>query len=301
VSTFADASDTQVPSAKVDTAPQSSRSGSKSRRNLQAQRRKNILIIILIGAVIVIPLIVAGVFGGLLWWYFSVPPGGVQPAQVGPPTLHVSKSKTGNNFHTSIGLALQKAQQGSVIELLDTEHAENLVIDPARIPTTHVTLRAAPGNQVTWRSRTTDQDEPIIKLSRASDFKFEGKGITLDGTLSKGRVRNLMMIMSDCRALTVEDLRFTKFARTAVLLMNTAGTASQPIRLHRLTTVTDRKAENPLAPIYFDANPKIPPVKNNHIEIQGCTFSGFEPSKGVQSADPKVIDTDVRWPERGKN
>lgn len=285
------AHDTEDPMANADT----SLSSVKSRRRLQTSASNRSLVVVLLIVLLVIPLLLTVIAGAAIWIYFPTP--NTQPLPVGPPKLEVSKDPKRPGAFPNIQQALRNAKAGSVIELWDEIHEENLLIDPTKGPT-NVTIQAAAGREVLWRPAKNDPELPLVKLAKASEFRLRGKGIILDGTLDNTRrVNELMMITADCTGTAVEDLFFQKFARSAILLMNCTGTADQPIKLHRLTMITDA-AEKPRAAIYLDANPKVIPEKNDHIDIQGCEFHGFDPRKAIQFRDNSVMDKDVRWPGR---
>src|SRR5262249_49068234 len=139
--------------------------------------------------------------------------------------------------------ALRNAEIGSVIELWDDTYEENVIVDPGR-GRTAVTLQAAPGKQIVWRSGRNDPSQPILTLSKAGEFKLKGTGITFDGILSdkKNHVKDLMTIQFESPGLAVDDVQFKNFARSAILVMNANGAPKQPIKLTRLATETSEKA-----------------------------------------------------------
>ncbi|HZZ81564.1 MAG TPA: hypothetical protein VFE62_23885, partial [Gemmataceae bacterium] len=211
-------------------------------------------------------------------------------------TYTVSRDPSRKAPFNSIRQALQNAKVGSTIELWDDTYEENLLLDPARGMTTAVTLQAAPGKEIIWRGR--DATQPILWIAKGADFKLKGKGIVLDGTVGKEKVKDLMMITSRNPDLLIEDVQFKSFARSAVLIMNAAGNPGNPIRLKGLWTVTQEN-DKPAAAIYFDANPNVPLIpRNEHIEITDLKCVGIDADKAVSFRDEKVIGDDVKWPGR---
>jgi serine/threonine protein kinase len=287
------ATDTASPASTEDAAPKSGRGA--NRKN--ASRNNRIVIAVLILAFVVVPVFLTVVISGLIWFFY---PTQTPPAKTGPPKLEVSRASSGKNIYPSIQAALRNAEIGSVIELTDEVYEENIVIEPGPGRRTNITLQAVTGKEIVWRSAANDPNQPILKLSKAGDFKFKGKGITFDGTLDKKRqVNDLMMITLDCTGLVVEDVSFKNFARSALFVINGAGSANQPIKLLRLTTDAGDK---PRPAIYFDANPKVLPPLNDYIDIEDGDFRGIDPAKAIQikanNKDGKIVGKNVNWPGR---
>lgn len=256
-----------------------------------------LFVIILLMGFVVIPVFVAIGIGVVLWLF--VKPDDTKPQGNTPLRLEVSKER--KNAYRSIQAAIRNAEIDTVIELWDEVYEENVLFDGAKERRTNFTIQAAPGKEIVWRSARNDPDTPILRLIKTQDFKFKGKGIFLDGALGKDRtVNDLLMITSDCSGLVIEDLQFRNFARNAILVMNAAGSSNRPIRLQGLWTFT-QPFEKPQGAIYFDANPKVIPAKNNHIEIRNCEFRGIEPDVAVQfNQKAEVLGNNVTWPGRGE-
>ena len=75
--------------------------------------------------------------------------GGLYELPQGPATIEERSDRPG--AERSIQVALRKAELGSIIELWDELYVENIVIEPNR-GRTAVTLQAAPGKKIVWRS-----------------------------------------------------------------------------------------------------------------------------------------------------
>ena len=276
----------------------SSRSAVKNKKPLKSPRKMSLVTIVLILGFVVVPIcLTAGIFLPL-WWYY--PTGVDKPPDNKARKLEVTKDPGRKNAFRSIQAALRNAEIDSVIELLDDVYEENVVFDGSKGGRTSITLQAAPGKkEIVWRSGGKDPDTPLLRIIRAPDFKLKGAGITLDGALDKDRSLNdLITITSDCSGLRIEDLQMRYFTRNAILVMNAAGSQDRPIRIERLWTFT-QKFEKPRAAIYFDANPKVTPSLNEHIEIGDCKFHGLEPEQAIQfNKKLTVFGENVRWPGR---
>jgi hypothetical protein len=283
--------------APVGGTGQHGRSSSRSRSSPIGFKTKPIVAVVLVMAIVVIPIFLTAVIVSVIWF---LSPSLDQPAKGGPPKLEVSRDPSRRNTFTSIQAAARNAEFGAVIELWDDTYEENVVIEGGPNQRTNFTLQAAPGKEIIWRPARNDSKQPILTLRKAVEFTLKGKGITFDGTLpdKKRRVNDLIEISFESPGLVVEDAHFKDFARSAVFIINGAGSAGQPIKLHRLTT---ESADKTRAAIYFDANPTVFPPVNDHIEIQECIFLGHDPGKAIQFKeirDKSVFGNNVRWPGR---
>jgi hypothetical protein len=256
---------------------------------------------ILILGFVVLPVCFTGGIFSVLWfsgaWTFGFGP--EKQPEVQTLRLIVSKDANRPNAYRSINQALSKAEFDTVIELWDDVHEESVVFDGGRGGRTNITLQAAPGKEIVWKpGRNKDPQTPLLRLIKTPDFKLKGKGITFDGSLDKDRsVNDLIMITSDCSGLVIEDLQMRHFARDAVLIMNATGSANRPIRLERLWTIT-QEFEKPRAVIYFDANAKVIPPQNDHIEIRDCTFKGIDAESAIQFKDAPVRGEFIRLQDK---
>ncbi len=268
---------------------------SPTKKTPTASTRNQMVVIALVMAFVVIPIILTAVIGVTIWWFDPLAP----VTKTGPSKLEVSKDPARKNAYSTIQQAVNAAELGSIIELWDDAYAENLVIEQRADRRTQITLQAAPGKDVAWRSARNDSKEPILRITKGVEFKFKGKGITFDGTLDKSRsVNDLIMITGDAPGLLVDEAQFKNFTRCAVFVINGAGSANQPIKLHRLVT---ESADKNRAAIFFDANKNVlaTPV-NQYIEIDDCDFRGHDPAKAIQfrpaTKENPVFGEGVRWP-----
>jgi serine/threonine protein kinase len=283
--------------SSTDAARPSGCASLRTRKAPFASKTNPILIILLVMAFVIIPLLLTAVIGGLIWFFYPTSPLALKS---GPPKLEVSRDGKRPNSYTSIQAAVRSAPTGATIELWDDIYEENVVIERGSSQRTNFTLQPALGKEITWRSARSDAKQPILMLRKAIEFTLNGKGITFDGILpdKKGTVNNLIEISFESPGLIVQDAQFNNFAHSAIFLINAAGSASQPIKLHRLATESSAKTR---AAIYFDANPNVLPPVNSHIEIQNCDFRGTEIGKAIQFKQLKgktVFGDNVRWPGR---
>jgi serine/threonine protein kinase len=274
---------------------EAARAPSKGKKVPIASKNNPIVVMSLVMAFVVIPIILVTIIFGAIWFFSPPTP---PPVKTGPPKLEVSKDPNRKDAYASIQAALRKAEIGSTIELWDDTYEENIVIDP-NVGRTSITLQAAPGKEIVWRAIRNDPTQPIITLRKAAEFKFKGKGITLDGSLNKDRqINDLVMVQLDCSGLLMEDLAFKNFSRSAIFVINVTGNESNPVKLQGLITETSDKNR---AAIFFDANQNVGRGINDHIVVENCEFRGHDPAKAIQFREIKggsVFGKDVRWPGR---
>jgi serine/threonine protein kinase len=268
--------DTEDPSAKADTAPE----GGKSIRALvkkaavrDPHRAWIVFGIIGAGALVLIT--------GLLIFIFRNT-GGTPGA--GRKTLDVTNNARYANSYRTVRSAMQNAQPGDVIQLMDSEHYENLHIDQRDIKdlTMDVTVQAAPGREVVWRSSRSEEAVPILTLQNARNFKV--KGISFDGAIdATKRVKDLIVINFASAGLTIEDSSFRSFGHSAVYIVNAAGTRDKPIRLLNLKATATIGAQ-PEAVVLFEAKDQVEPPQNSFIEMSGGDFPGLNAVKEIGNA-----------------
>jgi serine/threonine protein kinase len=275
--------DTEDPTAALDTTPvRSGKRLARAKAEVREQRRLKIVL-----AAVGIPFLI--VIAGLVWWFFP------RTAPVAPatrPTLVVSRDAGKPYTYRTISQALRQAQAGDVIELHDQRHEENLTVEvgPGKSPA-NITLQAAPGLEVVWGPAHKDELEPILKLRRAAGFQLKGEGITLDG---QDRVRDLISINLQCPGALIEGLTLKGFKRSAIAIVNGAGEANRPIRLHQLTVHGVAKGKPAL---YLDANPSVETVPfDDYIELTDLNVPGFDVAKAVQKKDNTVTGSHLVLP-----
>jgi eukaryotic-like serine/threonine-protein kinase len=289
------ATDTDHATAKGDTTPSAKRRTARSTPVLQADTRNPLVVSMLVLAFVVLPVCLVGIIGGAVWWFY-------EPAATlnksGPPKLEVSRDPQLKKKFTTIQAALRGAEIGSVIELWDETYDENVVVEAGANLRTSITLQAASGKEIVWRSARNDPADPILKIRKGADFKLKGKGIIFDGQLADKRrsVNHLVTITGDCTGLNFQDAAFKNYARSAVFVINGAGSESNPIKLHRLVIDPGEKGS---AAIEFDAIPKMLPPLNDHIVIEDCDFRGVaNPIQFKATMDNPILGGNVAWPGR---
>ena len=293
-------SDTDDATAKSDTAPIETTGSSKTKQKAKPRSKIGAVIAVLVLIFVIMPLVATGIVV-VISALFPARPDPL--SKTGPTKLIVSRDPNRKNVYSTIQQALLNAESDSIIELSDDTYTENVTVESSPSQRANITLQAAAGKkEIVWRSSKTDPNRPILRISKAADFKLKGNGIILDGTLDekkKKSVNDLVMISSESPGLIIEDLQFKHFARSAIFVVNAAGTLERPIQLTRLMSFTDNN-EKPIAAIFFDANPKMTPTPNDHIVIEDSNFHGILPKKAIQ-ADPKkkdILGDNVRWPGR---
>jgi eukaryotic-like serine/threonine-protein kinase len=273
-------SDTEDPSARVDTTPGSGRrvlkaNEAKSRAKERRKLRRIFIVVTVLG------LAILGV--GFAFFFFKdhVGPSGRQ-------RLIVSRDFAGKPYHyASILRALENASPGDVVELHDELHEETLVLDRKNTSatTTNVTIQAGSGSKVVWKPKYKTEKRPVLVISGARDLVI--KGITFDGTLDdKRQAETLLRVSGECPGLVLENLEFQNFSRTALLVVNCAGEADQPVKLLNLRVTTERAGK---APFFFDANPQVRPNQNDYIEIDGI-------DAGLLGRKDGVNGPNISWP-----
>ncbi|MBM3995042.1 MAG: hypothetical protein FJ303_12940 [Planctomycetes bacterium] len=273
-----------------DAGPKSGRSASKTKREPIASTSNPIILATLIAAFVIIPILLVIVIGGLIYFLSRSP----SETKSGPPKLTVRKDGDGKNTYSTIKAALARAEPGSIIELADEIIEENVTLERKGI-----TIQAAPDKKIVWRSARHDPTATILIIRNAADFHLKGVGITFDGTLEgkKGHANDLIRITEECPGVIVEDVHCKNFARTALFIVNAAGSSKAPIKIQRFSTETTDKSR---PAIFFDANPNFLPMPvNDHIVIENADFRGHDADKAIQFKKlekASVFGGSVTWP-----
>jgi serine/threonine protein kinase len=229
--------------------------------------------------------------GFIKYFSRSVPPPVVRPH------LQVTGAHTGTYafpIFRTVENALRQARPGDVIDLLDEEHDENLTVR-GHMP---VTVQAAPGKKVVWRSTKKGRKEDVLLyLYNAKDFTL--KGITFDGTLKGSeRLDTLVMVTFNSAGLSLQDVNFRSFSHSAVKVVNCAGEAGAPVRFANLRAEASASPP-PKAVVFFDARSDARPPVNDFIEVDvdPGSFPGFAPQNIIKLANEHVIGSHVRLPK----
>jgi hypothetical protein len=285
--------DTADPSAKADTAPQPAPSAKRLLAKDAVKNKRRAWLIF--GSLA----IAAGVLliSALVYVVVNRPGGTVETRR----PLEVSRE--GEKTYRSIMQALRAAKAGDVIHLTDAVHQENLLIEPKSNVATDVTVQAAPGKEVVWKSASRDDKIALLTLQHAAKFKVKGPGLTFDGTLPAGkRVRDLIVVNFVAPGLTIDDVALKNFGRSGVNVMNAWGNKENPIRLVNLsasaTPPLDPKTKAPdpmFAALFFDANPDIThPPYNDFMEVDEVQLEGLKTA--IKAKDNTVNGKHIVWP-----
>jgi eukaryotic-like serine/threonine-protein kinase len=275
--------------ARADTTPQ--QQGKPAAKPLLAGEQKAVDREKGVNRLVIALMIAAGlvvvVVGGLIWGGYLIYSNYIAPA-VGPqtrPKLIVSSQDAGKpGVYKSIAVALRVAKKDDVIEIADESIEENISWEASPSRSTEVTIQAAPGKSVVWRSADRkDPRKPLLKLSNASFFKLKGDGITFDGDLGdKGKVRDLILILSSAEGLAIDGAQFKNFGRSGVAVINAAGNVEFPIRLRNLTALTP-PADKDGGVFFLDAKPDMRIKQVDYIEITDVHAPGLLPAQVLRA------------------
>ncbi len=256
-------SDTEDPSAKVDTTPRSDSrkrgSGRRSGVSLRGAPRegKRFWILTIVLSVLAIAgLVTAGFVFGLF--------GGRQDRAAAQRVLKVGKV---GGTYTSVREALANARSGDRIVLVDGQHREQLRLQDFN--GSGIRIEPVEGRGVVWLPLANrDEKTPLLQLVKVKGLHV--RGIRFDG---EDRVLKLVALSGHSPGLILENVGLTGFKTAGLTVTNCAGDPGRPVELLRLTATPalNEKAE---AAILFNANPKMDPEQNDHIVVRDCTFGG---------------------------
>jgi serine/threonine protein kinase len=253
-------SDTDDPTAKLDTAPGSGvRTRPSSRRRSQAaapegRRFWRLAIVVLVVAV---GLLVA--LGFALGW-FSHLFGGRHDPNIRLP-LKVSQ-KPGHGGYRTIYQALEAARPGDRIVLLDAEHREKVRLEGTKYQ--DIQIMPAPGLTVVWKAPTNVGDS-ILHIEGVAGVRIQGK-ITFDG---EDRVEKLIRLGGSCPGVLLENVQLERFTKNALSIASCAGEANRPLEVRHL--VVRAPAPGAESALLFSGNPKRP---NAHMVFSDCKLDG---------------------------
>ena len=293
---------TEQVAAQGDTAPSPrpplAPAHSGEQRAVARQKATNMLVVgLMVGAGVLVVVVGGLIWGGyLIYTNFIAPqvPGG--PAR---PKLIVTKDAAGKQgVYRTIQAALRVASKDDVIEIADETIEENVVCEYSPRYTTEVTLQAAEGKQVVWRSARKDlPTEPLLKLNGAAFFKLNGNGITLDGDLGeKGKIKDLVLVTSVCPGLTIDGVELKNYSRSGICVMNAEGSLEFPMSLKAISALTG-PVDKEGSVFYIDAKPEMRIKQVDYIEIIEPQTSGIAADK-VLRVENGVLGTNyVKLPK----
>jgi eukaryotic-like serine/threonine-protein kinase len=269
-------------------------------------REKNIVLLVVALMVVagLLGAVVAGAF--VLYSFLTTPP----DAQANVPAKLLVSQKDGGKqpgVYKTITAALRVAPKDAVIEITDDIIEENVLFEYHPSRSTEVTLQAAPGKEVVWRSKSKNPDDKLLQLTGAAFFKLKGPGLILDGELGdkvnakdkekgKNKVGDLIYIMGSSHGLTIEDVQARNFDRSAVCVISAAGDDKSPIQIKGVTALTG-PADKEGSVIFIDvkANMRIKQVDGIVVEgVQGP--AGLPASQLIHCGNGALGDRLVQIP-----
>lgn len=256
-------SDTDNPSACVDTVVH----GPRSRKTAVERFQHHPYFWYFVAAGVFILILLAGI----LWAVFhgSAEPKTSSSNRITSKTLYVRiLKKTGPDDFVTIKDALARARPGDRIVVQEEVHEEHLQIEDRRWGKGVTIEGEGPsGARVVWRMPKTSKEKTLVELHKTEGLRI--KGFTLDGD---GRLDDLMVLFGQCPGLSLEDLQFQGFKRSAVNILHCTGAADRPVTFLGLQATTVNKTE---AALLFNFSENITePRGNNHIRVSNCLFVG---------------------------
>src|SRR5262249_19959303 len=205
-------SNTGDPSAKVDTAPQSSHKDlSPSRKRLAGKtavlatldRNRFWFVVVVVSVVIV-----AGL--GYLIWKVVHQPGKKAP---GRTPLRVNKEGKAGDFKT-IREALERARPGDKILVAGGRYEEQLVLRDKE----GITIEADIGEVVIVPPTNLKKHDPLLELHACRQVHI--KRLKFDG---QKKMPTLVTLAGFCPDLHLDQVKFEMFTKAAVVITNCAG------------------------------------------------------------------------------
>ncbi len=198
--------------------------------------------------------------------------GKISPAKspTAPSSRRVSVSPSGD-FRT-VRDALAKAMPGDRIVVQEPLHEEQLDIRNVK----DIVIEADPnlGKLVVWRPPPVSRDGPQLNqlLTIANCENVTLKGFLISGQNNPIQTQDAITLFSRCSGVKLEDLRFEKFRRSAVHLINVNGEAGRPVVLRGLWV------EQPLRPeaaaLLVDVQENYDPPAMEYVLVENCRLDG---------------------------
>ncbi|HYT90720.1 MAG TPA: protein kinase, partial [Gemmataceae bacterium] len=281
-------SDTEDPSAKVDTAaqpeakpqPAPRRSAAKPRPALKEGGRSWFMLILVI-LLLLGTFVLAGFGFGLFDKLFPRHDANT------PRTLKVTSQ--GGPYRT-VQHALKDAKANDRILLMDAEHRERLRVEKGQIGTNRVeavSIEAAAGVDVVWKAPADKRDaEPLLWLDGVKGLKV--KGIRFHGENRQGK---LIQLTGSCPGLTLEGITLEGFKQTGLLVFGCMGEPSQPVQLVGIKDRPQPKGGKGEVAILFEGN-------NEHFDVRNCRFTGSYTKQAIllNLRGPNMKFTDTQPP-----
>lgn len=147
----------------------------------------------------------------------------------GSTRLVVSRADVPGGFK-SVQEALAKAKAGQRVVVAEDAWDEPLTISDATVaPGVRLEGQAPSGRPVKWSPPANyPAGQPLIAIAGATDVHIEG--FVFDGA---DRVDDLIVASGFCPGLTVQDVTFSNFLRSAVCVRGATGDPMKPVTLRR--------------------------------------------------------------------
>jgi serine/threonine protein kinase len=256
------ASDTQETRARADTEPSAERKKSAKRLRPAAAPRKrkdNQMLIwgLAVGGAAAVLLLAAFIIG----WRTS------GKKLLGGTRWYVSRQGIADaNACLTIRDALRKISSGDHIVVMDEMIDEQLDLRDVK----NLTIEAAPGRMVLWHypERESRGGEPyLFRVHNVENLRING--FSLDG---RGQLDQLVFITGHCPGLCLESLKLSGARKSGIVVVNGAGTRSNPVSFLDLEFKTQGLKE---AGLMFKIEVKIADPKiNEHFVVSDCFFDG---------------------------
>jgi eukaryotic-like serine/threonine-protein kinase len=296
------ASDTEnLVVAEADTTPNRDRTPPRgtmrppaAKGEQKAVSREKSVVLLLVGLMIFAALFVVVVGGGLWLYSFFRPAEAAVDAE--PPLIVSTQGPNKPGVYRSVAAALGVARQNAVIEIHD-DIAENVRWAADARRATEVTIQAAPGKEVTWRSNSPDPRSPLLHLTSTQFLKIKGPGLTLSGDLAgkaNEKVRDLIYVIGTSPGLVIEDVKFRDFGHSGVCVFSAAGTVEEPMRLKGLTALTPPALKDGSL-VYINVSPDMKVKQVDYLDVSDLQGAGLAPEQLVH-AENAALGPNVRLP-----
>jgi eukaryotic-like serine/threonine-protein kinase len=170
----------------------------------------------------------------------------------------------------SVKEALQKAQPGDEVHVLDDRIDEALSLDDGQAGK-GVTLTGLAGDRRTrWvPGKDHPADAPLLRVKSVPGFRVQG--FIFDG---QTRVRELLEVSGDCPGVRVDGVELTNFTDRAVTLTSCRGSQDAPVELSRLRLVIDWKGKRTTGLVLASEPQGNSALTNEHLSIRDSRFEG---------------------------
>jgi eukaryotic-like serine/threonine-protein kinase len=281
-------SDTEDPTAYLDTTPKSgkrsgvSRKGSSgSQLQVPAVSRRRLWIVIG-AATAAVALLVALIT--LIAIALSSPRPNTQPGTTLRPPLHVDPSGADKTAYRTIKEAVSHAITNDHIVLM-ADVAES---DVHIFRKENLVIESAPDKRFVWSFPDGSTGHKLIGVDASPGFEM--KGVALDG---KGKADYLITLFSDCRGLKLHDIDLRDFKSCGVYVASCDGTANQPIMLSDLRFTTKDAGQSGLYFTFISSSIQT----TEHFVVEHCNLSG--PGRPVLATNPGAVQG-VKLPDGWK-